>query len=85
MSKRGPKPTPAVGTHGIVLRRLRDNAGLTIREVALSVGITRSHYHDIEKGKSRLRIVEVSAFAKLYHTTSCELLKQFMQQQKAFL
>jgi transcriptional regulator with XRE-family HTH domain len=60
---------------GLRLRRARENAGLTQREVEARLGYAQSMISNCEKAGRRVDAWELQQFARLYGTTVAELMK----------
>ena len=52
------------------LRVLRDNAELTLRELADLIGVSRSVYSKIETGQQEPTLTQLIAIAKIFNTTT---------------
>lgn len=59
---------------GAVLLRLREQAGISVREVEERTGISRSVLSRIERGERPARVLELEPLAQVYGMTIEELI-----------
>lgn len=66
--------TDADAAVGAVLLRLRQQAGISVREVEERTGISRSVLSRIERGERPARVLELEPLAQVYAMTIEELI-----------
>ncbi|MBE5451251.1 helix-turn-helix domain-containing protein [Mycobacteroides abscessus] len=66
--------TDADAAVGAVLLRLREQAGISVREVEQRTGISRSVLSRIERGERPARVLELEPLAQVYEMTIEELI-----------
>ncbi|MFV1360714.1 helix-turn-helix transcriptional regulator [Mycolicibacterium fortuitum] len=66
--------TDADAAVGAVLLRLREQAGISVREVEDRTGISRSVLSRIERGERPARVLELEPLAQVYGMTIEELI-----------
>ncbi len=66
--------TTADAAVGAVLLRLREQAGISVREVEQRTGISRSVISRIERGERPARVLELEPLAHVYEMTIEDLI-----------
>ncbi len=61
---------------GTVIRKRRNELGLSQDEVAVRGDLNRGHYSDVENGKRRISVVTLKRIAEALETKSWALLKE---------
>lgn len=56
-----------------LLKRLREDAGLTQEDIGRSLGVSHSYVHDYERGQRRLDVVQFNRVAQMLGTTLPEI------------